>query len=56
MIQYYDQVVPEGQARYEEFYPLGKELILRLYRNQDTSDVRCSHNTFTFNSDILSIS
>ena len=40
MLQYFDQVAPDGQAPYADFYALGKELILRLYRNQDTSDVR----------------
>ena len=39
MLQYFDQVAPEGQAPYTDFYALGKELILRLYRNQDTSEV-----------------
>lgn len=43
MIQYYDEVVPGGQAQYADFYPLGKELILRLYRNQDTSTVSQPH-------------
>jgi Ca2+-binding EF-hand superfamily protein len=37
MVQYYDDIIPSGQAQYTDFYPLGKELILRLYRNQDTS-------------------
>ena len=40
MTQCYDQVAPDGRAKYTEFYGLGKELILCLYRNQDTSDVR----------------
>ena len=39
MLEYFDQLAPAGQATYEEFYRLGKELILRLYRNQDTTDV-----------------
>ena len=40
MLQDYDEVVPSGQAQYTDFYPLGKEIILRFYRHQDTSDVR----------------
>ena len=39
MLQYFDEAVPDGKAQYTDFYTLGKELILRLYRNQDTSGV-----------------
>ncbi len=39
MQQYFDNI-PDGMATYTDFYPLGKEIILRLYRARDTSDVR----------------
>lgn len=38
-LQQYFQNIPQ-QATYADFYPLGKEIILRLYRARDTSDVR----------------
>ncbi|XP_064393563.1 cingulin-like [Halichondria panicea] len=37
MQQYFDNI-PDGMATYTDFYPLGKEIILRLYRARDTSD------------------
>ena len=38
MQQYFD-AIPNAQATYSEFYPLAKELILRVYRVKDPSDV-----------------
>ena len=38
MHQYFDGI-PSGQATYTDFYPLAKELILRVYRVRDGSDV-----------------
>ena len=38
MQQYFDSI-PSGQATYEVFYPLAKELILRVYRVKDPSEV-----------------
>lgn len=45
-MQQYFQNVPNQKATYTDFYPLGKEIILRLYRARDTSDVRhlSTHN------------
>ena len=31
--------VPNGKASYDDFYPLAKEMILRVYRARDHSDV-----------------
>lgn len=38
-MQQYFENIPEGKASYTDFYPIGKELILRLYRARDPSDV-----------------
>lgn len=39
MRQYFDSI-PGGQATYSEFYPLAKEIILRVYRVKDPSEVQ----------------
>ena len=31
---------PEGEVGYSEFQPIAKEMILRIYRARDESDVR----------------
>ena len=41
MLSYFD-AIPDGQAHYAEFYPLAKELILRVYRVKDPSEVSIS--------------
>lgn len=38
-MQQYFENIPEGKATYTEFYPLAKELILRVYRVKDPSEV-----------------
>ena len=45
-MQQYFETIPEGKATYTEFYPLAKELILRVYRVKDPSEVLlnvCTH-------------
>lgn len=48
MLSYFD-ALPSEQATYTDFYPLAKELILRVYRAKDPSEVKftLSHNICT---------
>lgn len=38
-MQQYFAAIPSGQATYTDFYPMAKELILRVYRVKDPSEV-----------------
>ena len=38
LLQHFDSI-PDGIASYDHFYPLAKDMILRMYRNMDTSPV-----------------
>ena len=38
-MQQYFNSIPGGQAAYADFYPLAKEIILRVYRVKDPSEV-----------------
>ena len=42
-MQQYFAAIPSGQATYLDFYPMAKELILRVYRVKDPSEVRGRH-------------
>lgn len=54
MQQYFD-AIPGGQATYANFYPLAKELILRVYRVKDPSDVsRPCHRDSTTQTECVS--
>jgi len=49
MHQYFSNI-PGGRATYNDFYPLGRELILRVYRAKDPSEVdlhMCANKTNT---------
>lgn len=39
-IEYMTQQFPDGTVSFAEFYPIAKELILRVYRSKDPSEVR----------------
>lgn len=38
-MQQYFSSIPGGRASYTDFYPLAKEIILRVYRVKDPSEV-----------------
>lgn len=38
-MQQYFEAIPEDKASYSEFYPLAKELILRVYQVKDQTEV-----------------
>ena len=38
-MQQYFENIPEGKATFTDFYPLGHELILKVYRARDASEV-----------------
>ena len=38
-MQQYFASIPGGRATYTDFYPLAKEIILRVYRVKDPSEV-----------------
>lgn len=53
LLQQFDSI-PDGIASYESFYPLAKDMILRMYRNMDTSSsewcqIESSHGVVMLN-------
>ena len=39
-LEYFEQIAPDGALIYEQFSPIAKQLILRVYQIRDTSTVR----------------
>lgn len=38
-IEYMTRQFPDGKVTFSEFYPIAKELILRVYRTKDSTEV-----------------